>query len=45
MKYEQYISIALIVGLWTGILSYPLSWLIGWIEQAFTFLVQFLPFL
>ena len=45
MKYDQYISIALIVGLWTGILSYPLSWLIGWIEQAFTFLVQFLPFL
>lgn len=45
MKYEQFISIALIVGLWTGLLDYPLSWVIGSIENAFTFVTEFLPFL
>lgn len=45
MKYERYISIALLLLLYTGILSTPLSWVMNFILNLMNDLVGLIPFL
>lgn len=45
MKYERYIQLALMLLLWTGIISLPLSTLVGWISDGMIWLVSLLPFI
>ncbi|MBQ4354696.1 MAG: site-2 protease family protein [Clostridia bacterium] len=45
MKYERYIQLALMLALWTGILTLPLSTFVGWISSGMMWIVSLLPFL
>ncbi len=45
MKYERYISLVIIVLLYTGLLSKPLSYLASLIIYGFSWLIGLLPFL
>lgn len=45
MKYERYISIAILIALYTGILSTPLGYVRGWILNGMQWLVDLIPFL
>lgn len=38
MKYERYISIVMLILLWTGIISLPLSYAVGWITNGLLFI-------
>ncbi len=42
MKYERYIQLALLIALWTGILSFPLSTAVSWISSGMQFLVSWI---
>ncbi len=42
MKYERYIQLALLLALWTGILSFPLSTVVTWISNGMQFLVSWI---
>ena len=44
MKYERYIQLALMLALWTGILTLPLSTFVGWISSGMMWIVSLLPF-
>ena len=43
MKYEQYIMLGLMLLLWTGIVSLPLSKIVIWILDAFEWIVRLIP--
>ena len=45
MKYERYIQIAMLILLWTGALTLPLSWLSGWVETGIYKLIDLIPYL
>ncbi len=45
MKYERYIQFALLLLLWTGVLSLPLGTLASWISDGMSWLVSLLPFI
>lgn len=45
INHERYISLALLVLLWTGILSFPLSFLVNNIFRGMNFLIGLIPFL
>lgn len=45
MQYERYIYIAVIVLMATGVLTVPLSYLVGWIYKGFDFIIGFIPFI
>ena len=45
MKYERYIMLAVMILLFTGLLSTPLSFLVNVIYSAFDFIVRLLPFI
>lgn len=45
MKYERYIQIALLVLLWTNIITIPLSNLVNLISNGMLFIVRLLPFI
>ncbi|MBQ7828533.1 MAG: site-2 protease family protein [Clostridia bacterium] len=45
MKYERYISIAILVALYTGVLSTPLGYVRGWITNGMWWIVDLIPFL
>jgi len=45
MKYERYISLVILICLWTGILTGPLSLVVRNITEAMFFLVRLIPFL
>ena len=45
MKYERYIMIGLMVMLWTGILSTPLSWAVNMILSGMEWVVTLIPFI
>ncbi len=42
MKYERYIQLALLLALWTGIVSLPLSTAVSWISSGMQFLVSWI---
>ena len=42
MKYEKYIQLALLVLLWTGLLSRPLSAAVSWISGGMQWLVSWI---
>ncbi len=42
MKYERYIQLALLIALWTGIVSLPLSKAVSWISGGMQFLVSWI---
>jgi Zn-dependent protease len=44
MKYERYIMLALLVLLWTGALTTPLSMISDYILRGLYFLVELIPF-
>lgn len=43
MKYERYIQLALMLLLWTGILTMPLSSIVGWISSGMLWIVRLIP--
>ena len=43
MKYEKYISLAILLLLWSGALSVPLGYLRGHILDGMSYLVQLIP--
>lgn len=45
MKYERYIMIGLMVMLWTGIFSTPLSWAVNMILSGMEWVVTLIPFI
>ena len=45
MKYERYISIAIFIALYTGILSTPLGYVRGFIIDGMLWLINLIPFL
>lgn len=45
MKYERYIQLALMLLLWTGIISLPLSKLVSLISNGMLWIVSLLPFI
>ena len=45
MKYERYISFALLALLWFGVLNYPLSYVFNRVYYGIDYLISFLPFL
>lgn len=45
MKYERYIQLALMLLLWTGIISLPLSKLVSLISDGMLWIVSLLPFI
>lgn len=45
MKYERYISIAILLALYTGVLSQPLGYVRGWITSGMWWIVDLIPFL
>ena len=45
MKYERYIQLGLMILLWTGILSLPLSPVVNAIENGMDWIVELVPFL
>ncbi len=45
MKYERYIQLALLVLLWTNIITVPLSTLVNLISRGMMFIVNLIPFL
>ncbi len=45
MKYERYIAIAFLLLLWSGMITTPLSYIVGWIEGGMTWLIRLLPFI
>lgn len=45
MKYERYIQLGLMVLLWMGLLSTPLSWLVNTISRGMYFIISLIPFL
>lgn len=45
MKYERYIQLALMLMLWTGILTLPLSTVVSWISDGMLWIVSLLPFI
>ncbi len=45
MKYEQYIKIAFLILLWSGIISLPLSAAVRWISGGMSWLINLIPFL
>ena len=44
MKYERYIQLGLMILLWTGILSLPLSPVVNAIGSGMDWLVELIPF-
>ena len=44
MKYERYISLALLILLWTNILDVPLSALVSLVSRGMEFIVNLIPF-
>ena len=44
MRYERYIQIALIIALWLGLLTTPLSYLVSWTMSGMDFLVSWIPY-
>ena len=45
MKYERYIQLALMLSLWTGLLTLPLSTLVQWISNGMMWIISLLPLL
>ncbi len=45
MKYERYIMLAMMLLLFTGVMSIPLSFIAKLIENGFMYLLNFIPFL
>jgi Zn-dependent protease len=45
MQYERYIQLGLMVLLWLGLLSRPLSFLVSALSGGMRFLIELLPFL
>ena len=45
MKYERYISFALLALLWIGVLNFPLSYDLNRVYYGISYLISFLPFL
>ena len=45
MKYERYISFALLALLWIGVLNFPLSYVLNRVYYGISYLISFLPFL
>lgn len=43
MKYERYIMLAMLVLLWTGYLSLPLSYICSFISNGMSFIIQLIP--
>lgn len=43
MKYERYIQLALMLLLWTGVITLPLSSVVGWISSGMTWIVRLIP--
>ncbi len=42
MKYERYIQLALLLLLWTGVLTLPLSSAVSWVSKGMQFLVSWI---
>lgn len=45
MKYERYIMIGILIGLWTGIITLPISGIVNGLEWIFSKLFSLLPFM
>jgi hypothetical protein len=43
MKYERYVSIALLLLLWLGIADIPLAYVTARVSDAMTFIINLIP--